>query len=63
METGLILGLLGYLLVAVLVRHLVRGGHLRIVGDVLTALWLIPRGLFLLVRAYARIVAAEVRSW
>ena len=63
MTTGLILGLAGYLAVAVLVRHLVRGGHLRIVGDVLAALWLIPRGLFLLARVYARLVMGEVRSW
>ncbi len=63
MATDLILGLLGYLLMAVLVRHLVRGGHLRVVSDVLAALWLIPKGLFLLARTYLRLWAAEVRSW
>lgn len=60
---GLILGLLGYVAVALLVRWLVRGGHLRLVGDVLASLWLIPRGLFLLGRTYLRLFMAEMRSW
>jgi len=63
MVTGLILGLIGYLAVALIVRWLARGGHLALLVDVLASLWLIPKGLFLLARTYARMVAAEVRSW